>query len=193
MSAQTRTLHAWKVLEDCELAADQLDRAVQSHEWRIPYVACVALLRTVGHVLLNVDTRRDKNYNMVIREFLALTESDKQRFSIYWEFIKKERDTILKEYAFATEGFMDLPTIEVTDEKNGDFEVTGVFTTDTLLVGADSSQLYEGHDVRNLVREAIEFWTRSLNYIEECREALRHAAATEHMKNMPPSLYSGRS
>jgi hypothetical protein len=186
-----RTLHAWIVLGDCEKAADQLDRAVTPDQWRVPYVACVALLRTVGNVLQKVDARRDKNYGTVIREFLAFTQSDKKRFSIFWEFIKKERDIILKEYSFTSEGFMELPIIESTDEESGDLEVTGIFTTDLLLIDSDPGHLYEGHDIRNLVREAIEFWTSSLNYIEAARDALWHAEATEQVTDKPPSLYSG--
>jgi hypothetical protein len=192
MTAQiTRTLHAWKVVDDCERAADQLDRAVQPDEWRVPYVACVALLRIVGHVLLKVDARRDKNYETVIREFFAFMESNKERFYIYWEFIKKERDTILKEYCFATEGFIDLPIIEITDEENGDLEVTEIFTTDTLLISTDCSHHYEGHDVRDLIREAIEFWIKSLNYIEASGDALRCANPADQMKSNSRSLYSG--
>jgi hypothetical protein len=187
-----RTLRAWIVLADCEKAADQLDRAVEPDQWRVPYVACMALLRTVGHVLKNVDARRDKNYETVIREFLDFTESDKKRFSIFWEFIKKERDIILKEYSFASEGFLDLPIIECTDEESRDLEVTGVFTTDTLLIDSDLGHPYEGHDIRDLVREAIEFWTTSLNYIEATRHALWHAEATEQIVNKPPSLFSGQ-
>ena len=83
-----------------------------------------------------------------------------------------------------------LPIIECTNEESGDLEVTGVFTTDTLVIGTDHP--FEGHDIRDLVREAIEFWTTSLNYIEAARGALYSAEATGHVTNKPPSLFSGQ-
>ena len=49
------TAAARRVMDDCEAALDMLQDEEDERRWRVLWAGAMALLRTVGHVLRNVD------------------------------------------------------------------------------------------------------------------------------------------
>src|ERR1035437_960735 len=92
------TSHARDVLEDCKVAAGELRDGIAGREWRIRWVTAVALLRSVGHVLRNVDAPTDPILESVITEAWSKLSHTKPEPAIFWRFIEDERNNILKEY-----------------------------------------------------------------------------------------------
>jgi hypothetical protein len=168
-------LRARLVLADCKIAADQLDRTTDEEHWRVPYVACLALLRSTGHVLAKVDAGTGDNEKREIAAFWAELKANKDQYLIFWNFIERERNRILKEYVFASSGFSDVPLIIYEDANDPDSEVSEIDFTDGLMVESESQIEYDfedqtpflGHDLRDLVREGIDFWEKSLSSIEK--------------------------
>lgn len=94
-------LAARRVLRDAYRARNEFSRALSSNnlaEIRLRWITATTLLRTVGHVLERVDSSRSLMLATAIKA--AWNRWDRHRFHhfIFHEFIKKERDTILKEY-----------------------------------------------------------------------------------------------
>ena len=63
----------------------------------------MALLRAVGHVLLYVDAGGGEGMRSATAAEWALVEASEPEPLIYWEFIKKERDNLLKLYQFGAQ------------------------------------------------------------------------------------------
>jgi hypothetical protein len=143
-------LRARTVLEDCRGALEDLHEGVQGNEWRRRWVAAVALLRAVGHVLRYVDAEKDpKLAEAINREWKALSSS-KPEPKIFWEFIEQERNNIIKRYEIhAGQGV----TVNVAAG-------TAVYHY-PITTGA-----FLGRDQREIVRMAIEWWENYLNKIE---------------------------
>ena len=88
-------LAARRVLRDAYRARHELAKAFKSEgaaTRRLRWVAVITLLRAVGHALDNVDGRRSS----------AMKEAAKAAWTRWREFIKRERDVVLKEYRFTT-------------------------------------------------------------------------------------------
>ena len=86
------------VLNDCKIALEELKKAIESKQKdivRIRWFTCLALLRSVGHVLNQAD---NKNLNKIQKAKAKDLYNKLQSDSIFKEFIKEERDLILKEY-----------------------------------------------------------------------------------------------
>ena len=165
----TRKLKAWEVLEFCELIQATLVQTEYDDdkpEWRIYWIACVASLRTVGHVLDKVDASTDIILKRVIAEKWEELRSDKQRWPIFWEFIDPERNNLLKEFGFgAAPG--DAIVTTFTHGRLGET----VVTTRDLFYGN------EGRFATGILAEAINFWQHYLNDISNRWEELISRAA----------------
>lgn len=100
------TLAARLVLADCEEALQELidcdvDLAVNIGPMRRRWwMAIVALLRAVGHVLKNVDGESSPILGGIIKAAWAAVNKTKPEPHILWGFIENERNTVLKEYRF---------------------------------------------------------------------------------------------
>jgi len=92
------TIRAREVLEDCRQALDEIQDGVVGRQWRIRWIAAIALLRSVGHVLKNVDSASNPLMKRHIDEAWVNLVASKPKPTIFWEFIQKERNNILKEY-----------------------------------------------------------------------------------------------
>lgn len=95
------TVAARKVLADCRVAHKLLEEESNIDKWRVHWVGALSVIRAVGHVLQNVDgvdVRCRQASTELFREWLDEKESDHQ---IFQDFIKRERDLILKEYLTA--------------------------------------------------------------------------------------------
>jgi hypothetical protein len=134
------------VLRDAHVALkDFADALIDSDaaRIRIRWLNCLALLRTIGHVLKDVD--RDRSVWMAAAVDQKHREVMQNEFAnlIFHEFIKKERDAILKEYRASI--FM---------WANGKLMVCDV------LVGTD---LYSPDEV---IKEALSYWEKYLSDVE---------------------------
>ncbi|GBQ09045.1 hypothetical protein [Acetobacter cerevisiae] len=142
-----QTLAAWKPFWDCVTILFQFqnsdvdDGGEELKEWRLFWVAGLALLRTVGHVLDKVDAKKTSPHGKVIFERWKQWKNDKEQAEIFWNFIEKERNSLLKTYSFGAR-FVNDPEgayIEFED-------------------GSDAFQLY---------RQAVYWWRKQLIEIEQ--------------------------
>lgn len=143
-------LQAEKVLQDCrETLADFTD-GLQGGRWRRHWILCLALIRCVGNVLKEVDGASDKTLKRFIDAEYKELEKREPESKIYWEFIKKERDLILKEYrTSAGQGV----TIDLGENK----------TTYHYVI---NKGVFKGRDQRKLLKEAISFWEQHIAKIK---------------------------
>ncbi len=101
-----QTLKAWQPFWDCVSIlfqfqnSDVADGDVELAEWRLNWVAGVALLRTIGHVLAKVDAKESERHSEEIAAFWRELKSHPTENEIFWEFIEKERNNLLKTYSF---------------------------------------------------------------------------------------------
>ena len=93
------TARARNVLEDCRTALRLLEDEKDLQRWRIHWVAALALIRAVGHVLGKVDGA-DPATAALAKAAYKKWKSDAPEHEIFREFIERERNFILKEYEF---------------------------------------------------------------------------------------------
>jgi hypothetical protein len=137
-------------------------------------VACVALLRAVGHVLDKVDSKRSPAHKRLISSLWSDLTSDRLSYPIFWDFIASERNSILKEYKFAVGGFTTDAIAYGSDHTNEPLDYDDLYFTDTLRIpyGMEDDEMnengpvYAGEDIRDLVHEGIEFWQSRLNTLQ---------------------------
>lgn len=84
---------ARKVLADCKNTHRFIEHETDATRFRVFWVAGVALLRAVGHVLHKVDARQNARMKDAIHEAYQGWKKDKEANAIFWEFIERERNT----------------------------------------------------------------------------------------------------
>ena len=161
---RTTTLVARKVLADCETAHQLLkEEKMESATWRVHWVGCLALLRAVGHILHKVDGEEDTKHRDVITAKWDDWCADKRANAIFWDFIKAERDHLLKEYKFGVE-----PAPIAVVDNEGRLLITN--TGEALVTGNDFFRLshvgFENREGRDVIDEANEWWRKQLDDIE---------------------------
>jgi hypothetical protein len=113
-SPPRQTLKAWSPFWDCvailfEFQNSEVDE--EHSEWRLSWVAGIALLRTIGHVLAKADAATSLRHGTEIDRLWEDWKSDRTQSSIFWDFVEKERNNLLKTYTFGarlarnTEGY----------------------------------------------------------------------------------------
>jgi hypothetical protein len=160
------TFAARTVLEDCSQAAAQLADGVQGAQWRISYMANIALLRAVYHVL----ERRDVSGNPSLRQPFLKWKADllksKPKPEIYWEFIVSERNLLLKEYqSSAGQGVIVPGVLFEKNLKTGEQKSARIGSMErryTMSYG-----VFMGRDHRHLIQEAISWWYEQLELLEK--------------------------
>lgn len=153
------TVQARKVLDDCKYALEELRKdGIQGPEWRIKWVAIIALLRTVGYVLEKVDTKASQKMHSAINaEWEALKKTEPEP-KIYWSFICEERNNILKQYKFgAGQGV----TIQVRPLNEVDDSPCPSIYSYPMISGP-----FAQSDQREIIAEAIKWWENYLDTID---------------------------
>jgi hypothetical protein len=146
------TVAARKVLEDCRGAIGEIVDGIQGGAWRRRWVAAVVLLRTVGYVLSAVDSQRNDAYKRSIENAWKKLNDSKPEPPIFWEFIDKERHNIVHEYEVrAGQGV----TVHLGQNKPHDYHY---------LINAGH---FKGHDQREVLREAVNWWDSYLDNIDK--------------------------
>ena len=148
------------VLNDCRVALAWAEDAETEQEFRVRWVAVVALLRAVGHVLDKVDTMSSPHLSAAIKEKWKEWQANREDNQIFWKFIEAERNNILKQY----EAGYEAGDITVVVEGAGAPE--SFLLGDALYKPLKSDGPYEGEDARDVAQEAISWWERQLSAIE---------------------------
>jgi hypothetical protein len=163
------TQYARLALEDCREALRELRGGPKGLVWRVRWAAAVALLRSVGHVLDNVDSKRSAAFSKVIKGKFADLKKTKPEPLIFWEFIERERNNLLKEYRTAARQNVTIrPGVarlflgagSPSPREPADEGLPPLYEH----VMAEGS--FNGQDPRDLVARAIEWWKKYLDEID---------------------------
>lgn len=153
------TVTARRVLEDLEVATRLLRQDLASDQLRVLWVAGVALCRAVGHALVQVDAKSSASLKLAIRSRYALWEADRDAHSIFFEFIKGERDAVLKEYEFGFLAGTDaLSSISIPEDLRKTLP-------DNFFCPITGGR-FAGVDARDVLDTAAQWWRRQLDEID---------------------------
>lgn len=155
------TLTARKILDDCRYAHELLDTEECERKFKVLWVSCSSLLRAVGHALHKVDGKRDEATAKAVDEWWAYLKANRDEHKIFFEFIERERNNVLKEYEM---GFFS-GEIDVLVKATGE-----VYRLAETAFCPMSSGTYEGEDCRDTANIAIEWWEEQLSEIERMAE-----------------------
>jgi hypothetical protein len=145
-SPPTQALKAWEPFWDCVSVlfqfqnSDVADGNEELPEWRLYWVAGIALLRTIGHVLAKVDANSSADHSQAIDSLWRKLKSDREENWIFWDFIEKERNNLLKTYSFSARF--------VPNQEGAYIEFEG------------------GEDAFQLFRQAVYWWRHQLMELE---------------------------
>jgi len=139
-----QTLKAWHPYEDCREILFQFQNSDvddEHPEWRLYWVAGIALLRTVGHVLAKADASCSPQHALAIEHFWVSLKQRRSQNRIFWDFIDAERNNLLKTYTFGA---------ELVEDAQG-----------------CSVRYSNGEDAMELFREAVYWWRHHLIALEK--------------------------
>ncbi len=155
-------LEAQKVLGDCRVALDMLDEEEEEDRWRIIWAGAITLLRSVGHILLR---ESETNPGLKVRVGAVFREhhENKQAHRIYWNFIKAERDSLIKENV--TQVHESSRVVLVAEELHGHLLKTSEFLLEGNLFRPLQDGVWAGEDARDVYKEAIEWWEAQITKI----------------------------
>jgi hypothetical protein len=156
------TIHAREVLGDCERVLDVINADMSTELWRPRWAGLVALLRAVGHVLKEVDTKTSDAAREVIESEWKKLDPKPDIFS---KFIKAERDNVLKAYEI---GARVNTTVRpgAADLNLAPGEASSAPGGPTTFDAFMRSGPFQGRDPLQLCREAIAFWHSHLDSID---------------------------
>jgi len=119
------------------------------------------MLRTVGQVLDKVDSKTDPKLARIIASHWSELKANRDANWIFWEFIDRERDNILKEFEL---GAAPEPLMLIT---NDDLEA-GVAPDLTEIIRSQGLELFtaDGLTAIDAFEEAILFWSEYLKSIK---------------------------
>ncbi len=160
-------LAARRVLRDAYRARHALAKALQSErssERRLRWITVITLLRAVGHALDSVDVRRSVALKQAAKAAWVRWRDAPFHHLIFHEFIKRERDMLLKEYRFTTRQI--IPGSETTD--------TGAIELDTLLLVGDQS-----YSILEAIDKALTWWEIEIAKIEDEAGAIKNLPTGE--------------
>ena len=159
------TQYARLALQDCRAALEELRADPTGLVWRVRWAAAVSLLRSVGHVLEKVDAARDPAMADAVRAKYAALKVTRPEPAIFWEFIERERNNLLKEYRTAAKQNVTVRpgTIHLNLRTGEQYSTPGL---PALYEHVMSDGPFEGEDPRNLVEQAIAWWSSYLDEVD---------------------------
>lgn len=162
-------LKAREVLLDCKEALEELN-GTQGSIWRRRFITVVILLRTVGYVLNKIDKEKSEFHQEAINKHWENLKNDKSKHRIFFNFIQEERNFILKEYRINAG---QSATVYIGSD------LTGINVTyDYPIIEG----YYKGQDQRAIILEAIQWWEKELESIED--ELKNHVCYERKMQYM---------
>lgn len=160
---------ARQVLADCNAALDLLEHEEHEQRWRVLWVGAMALLRAVGHVLRKVDGE-DEGLRPLIDAAYDRWKADRSTNGVFWGFIEKERNNILKEYRFnvcdSAEVGLCLVEVRGGPESSQALVHETPFTLGENLFRPVTDGFGAGEDGRDVYRNAVKWWDAELSRIE---------------------------
>lgn len=159
-------LAADEVLAHCEVALVLLNEERDEVRWRVHWVGAMALLRMVGHVLDKVDAQRDQALCQRLQIAWQEWNSGHPDHVIFREFIKPERDSLLKEFRSSIHPSGIVPIlienvfIRFTEDEKGDIDRLEIL--DENLFRPRLEGYGAGEDARDLYRAALDWWGQQL-------------------------------
>ncbi|MDR3505140.1 MAG: hypothetical protein P4L52_02745 [Acidocella sp.] len=163
------TYAARQVLADCQVALQLLEEETDLQRWRIHWAAAVALTRAVGHILDKVDGNSPK-IRTAARAAYGRWKDPTSSHKIFREFIETERNNILKEYRFNLHPLDDVDVVvsmTVVDPLTGEkSEVADVMPLGGNVYRPILDGFGEGDDAREVLAEALEWWSTELDAID---------------------------
>jgi hypothetical protein len=160
------TTAARLVLQDCRHALREFDGRASDARWRVIYMANVALLRAVYHVLEARDVPNDEKLKREFSKWKGELLRTKPSPEIYWLFIVDERNQLLKEYAATPVKNSLVPEIRF-DLSTGKTEDLGLIRQQYLMAEGH----FVGQEQRRLIKRAIEWWEHELSQLERSSAA----------------------
>jgi hypothetical protein len=151
-------LAARRVLRDAYRARQELAKAFQSDvvtTRRLRWVTVITLLRAVGHALDSVDVRRSPAMKEATKAAWTRWRQNPFNHLIFHEFIKRERDTVLKEYRFTT------GRVAVSVAAGEPVKTTETIGPSTVLLIGDRS-----YGALKAVDAALAWWEAEISQIE---------------------------
>lgn len=154
---------AYRVLNDVLWLRNKLEDETGHTEWRLYWVTCIVLLRTIGHVAEKVDGKSNKDLLRASHE-VFLTWKVGEEHLIFREFVNKERNSILKEYETGmSEG--PIPVVARTIGLDGEHTNFGALIEENIYRPIGGG-FYDGEDGRTLIDEALAWWVKQLEKME---------------------------
>ena len=146
-------LAARRALRDAYRSRKELSAALYSNDLpiiRLRWITAITILRSVGHVLRNIDASRSPDLKCAIDTAWNRWNANAFQHLIFHEFIEKERNNILKEYRASI-----FPSTSAKEETE---DAPKIYSS--LLVGDRSYSPLEAVDA------SIRWWEAELNHIE---------------------------
>ena len=97
-------LASYRACLDCKYAIERLkEKEVTYSAWKVEWAGICALLRTSVHLMREKDAKSCLPENLNTQMRVAWNEllTNKAKYPLFWEFIHKERNNIMKEYEFS--------------------------------------------------------------------------------------------
>ncbi len=164
------TAAARRVLSDCYLALEMLQAEADPDRWRVHWAGGVALLRAVGHVLLNVDHESSAAIKKAGDAAFRRWKSNDSEHAVYRDFILNERNSILKRYqsvVHPSETVDVLVRVTLRHPETGELHhVDQVMPMDENIFRPIVDGYGAGEDARDVYQEALVWWDRELAGIE---------------------------
>ncbi|WP_417816105.1 hypothetical protein [Thalassospira alkalitolerans] len=163
------TYQARQVLQDCYYALNLLENEVDENLWRIHWAGALALLRAVGNVLKEVDGKTNPQIASTEKAQFEKWKQNSDDSEMFFKFIKKDRDLLLKEYEFNVHPLNTssiLITANLRDQNGNIVEHNEVHELDENIYRPILSGPKEGDDARDAYKEALEWWEHQLDEID---------------------------
>ncbi len=156
-------MRATEMIDDAENALRMLEDCENEDDFRVLWIACVTILRSIGHVLGKVD-HKDEHLATSIDTWWRALKADKTEV-IFHEFIEKERNFSIKEYKFNYGEYSGWNLVFEDDNGKATFFPEAGIPEGVYIPMVDGP--YEGEDCRDIIKLAIEWWKQQLQKIEE--------------------------
>ena len=130
------------------------------------------LLRTVGHVLRNVDGA-DASVRRAVDAAWSRWKADRTSNAVFWEFIEEEWNNILKEYRFSV---LDSAEVGLMVAAQGDADSGHLVAEEAVALGGNLFRplvVGSGQDARDVYGDALQWWDAELSRIEAASGSMR--------------------
>jgi hypothetical protein len=144
-------------LADLRQAHAMLELEVDSVRFRVIWIAAISLTRAIGHILEKIDSQTSVQMKDAVSSIYTEWKKQRVKNKIFFDFIKPERDLVLKEYEF---GFLSEP-VNLVDIKMGD-----LYMLDENLFCPISTKSFLGEDCRDVLAMSIYWWELQLDEID---------------------------